>query len=661
MRIDHRRLLTWPALAAWCALITALVYGVALILPFFSDDVVHFPFVDTHTLPQLWQTAEGLLFYRPLAPTLRKLMQLALGYHDPVIQHALNLVLHLSNGLMVAWLAGHLWSSKTSDQKSNQWARRYLSASLFLLYPFSYQAIPWVGALFHPLVTALVLLSLISYLKMRKTQRRVWGAISLVLALISPFAHENGVLIGPIILLVELTQPQRSASILPALKRAVLWSLPALLWLPIWWSIPKGVTDDVALNGAEAVLQNSAYFFQGIAYPFSWMGGWLHDQQGVPEYAAAIGLSLAALIGAAVIQWRSGATRRDLLPYLWFALASAPSILFLRVPYVLGGPRLLMLGSVGAVWLWSDVLLRIAHWKPARATSRLAGIAAAALCLALLIQNYSFIHAHVELFQMGGSVMQQVVAATLSSNQVDSQAIFLNLPSTLAPSPSTYALGRESVQFFPHWAALETMVSINTAKAVRAQVASYEPIQPATPYAVVLRGAPPRWVDLAAQQGHVFIASYHPDQIVIQPLGRLNAALPAGQPIALFGESTLALLDASATLNQSELQINLTWQVRGPVPQNATVFVHVLDEHGQLIAQADGDALARSFPFWQWADGSIVQDTRLIDVRGSASSVGVGLYDWQTGERLTAKSSAGAPWADNVAPISIQRPGASVP
>ena len=95
----------WLALALWGLLLIGLVYGRSLSLPFFFDDFVHLPYVDATSLSEMWRTAGSLAYYRPLTFILWKLLYLTLGHHSPVAQHAINLLLHLLNGLLAAQLA----------------------------------------------------------------------------------------------------------------------------------------------------------------------------------------------------------------------------------------------------------------------------------------------------------------------------------------------------------------------------------------------------------------------------------------------------------------------------------------------------------------------------------------------------------------------------
>ena len=191
----------WALYIVWGVALTWLAYGKVLTLPFFFDDLAHMPYVDTHTLAELWQSAGTFPYYRPLQSTVWKLLNGLFGSHDPAGAHSMNLLLHALNGLLVGWLAGQLWPKRSffDGQSPSAWLRIFLSATLFVLFPFSYQAVPWVGSLAHLLVTTLILLTMATYWQMRRSNRRIWGALSLLLALLAPFAHENGVLVGPLL------------------------------------------------------------------------------------------------------------------------------------------------------------------------------------------------------------------------------------------------------------------------------------------------------------------------------------------------------------------------------------------------------------------------------------------------------------------------------
>jgi len=651
---NRRRLVAWAGLVAWSGLLVLICYGPALGLPFLTDDYFQLPYTDERSLAQIWQSAEGQTYYRPFSLTLWKLMRLMPGRADPTALHALNVFLHWGNGLLVAWSAGQLWRAP-SGQNQVDGRRRYLSATLFLLYPFSYEAVPWIASVMHPLVTALILLSVVSYLKMRATNRRAWGLLSLGFAFLSPFAHETGALVGPLIVAIELTQPSRSEPVGRSVRRAALWFLPMLAWWSIWRQVPVDTgPETLALNTIEKLLRNGLHFAQGAAYSVTWLGGWLRDGLGVNGFVAAASLSVLALSGAAFVQRRTGADRRAWLPWLWIGVAAAPAMLFLRPGYVSGSPRMMVLASVGTAWLWADVLLRLADWsRTVFAPRRLGAALTAGLCCVLLIQNYTFIHDRMQIYEMGGSAVRQAAAVTAAANEAGQTAILINLPAWLAPRQVVYALGQEGVLLFPGYVPLQMLTVVYTGRLADIRVIRSDAIRPELPYYSDLVDSNSDWGSLAQSGGRVFATRYAPDRIVIQPVGALGIPAPATEPIAHFGNA-IALLDATAAIGDGHMQIDLTWRAHDAPSPDVTVFVHVFDADGRLIAQADGDPLAGAYPFWQWPRESIVLDRRSIEIDASGLSVRAGLYNRATGERLSATSSAGMRLADDSAPIAIQ-------
>lgn len=632
---------SWPCSIAWISALVLLLYGPALNLPFMADDFFHLPFVDSHTLPQMWQMADGLYYFRPLSFALWKLMEPIFGYHNPAAQHALNLALHVSNALLVAWLAGCWWTGQQSAG-----GRRFIAGTLYALFPFSYEAVPWVGALVHPLVTFLILASLASYARFRLTGRRRWAVISLIFTFLSPFAHENGVLVVPLLGLIELTTPDRSESLWRSGRRLLGWLAPLIVWLAIWRAVPaeRGV-NALQLNSVADIGRNLLYFTQGAAYPVTWAGGWVRGTLALNDFLAAALLSGLGLAVASGVQWRNRFNRRGWLPWLWIGLTSLPALLFLGHGYLAAAPRTLMLSSVGIAWLWTDVFVRLAG----RARKSPARVAVAALLIGLLLQNTLFIQAQLRFFQLAGGIIRQTVAAAVEANDHGQAATFINLPVWLAAPQVSYAIGQEGVVLAPAPDKLDTLVTVHTGRPADLQAVRFEAIRSETPYYAGLLKAPSDWTGLIATGGQVFVTRYSTDTITLEPAGAFGITPPATFPVARYDRS-VALLEAAATPTARGLQIDLMWQVIDPPPDDVTAFVHVLDANGQLIAQADGDPIAGTYPFTQWPIKSVARDIRLVDV-SEGVSVRVGLYSRSSGERLTALSADNTPLADNAAII----------
>lgn len=87
----------------------------------------------------------------------------------------------------------------------------------------------------------------------------------------------------------------------------------------------------------------------------------------------------------------------------------------------------------------------------------------------------------------------------------------------------------------------------------------------------------------------------------------------------------------------SELNVSLLWQALEETEANYTVFVHLLEKDGQLIAQHDGVPAHGTRPIDTWQVGERILDEHAIllpkEVEGSEATLVVGLYEPETGER----------------------------
>jgi hypothetical protein len=90
------------------------------------------------------------------------------------------------------------------------------------------------------------------------------------------------------------------------------------------------------------------------------------------------------------------------------------------------------------------------------------------------------------------------------------------------------------------------------------------------------------------------------------------------------------------------LDISLYWQATGTPELDYTVFVHVRDEQGQVVAQKDSPPLNGMYPTGLWATGEVIKDRlelSLAQVEPGRYEVVVGMYDFGTGQRLTVDGS----------------------
>jgi 4-amino-4-deoxy-L-arabinose transferase-like glycosyltransferase len=136
--------------------------------------------------------------------------------------------------------------------------------------------------------------------------------------------------------------------------------------------------------------------------------------------------------------------------------------------------------------------------------------------------------------------------------------------------------------------------------------------------------APQRRVDARVGERAVLLGADVPDQVV------------AGETLALA----------------------LYWQPVAAFDRNYIVFAHVEVEGQALRGQDDGNPVCGSMPTTAWEPGQTVVDGRLLPIDPAtppgAYPVVVGMYDYQTGERLPVAGSDANAWGNAVQVGTVQ-------
>jgi hypothetical protein len=100
------------------------------------------------------------------------------------------------------------------------------------------------------------------------------------------------------------------------------------------------------------------------------------------------------------------------------------------------------------------------------------------------------------------------------------------------------------------------------------------------------------------------------------------------------------------------LQVGLYWQALAELDRDYTMFVHVLNETGQIAAQWDAMPRDNSFPTTAWTVGEMVDDLRLVplpkDLPAGAYQIAIGAYLGATGERLPVRGPDGEAIRDGI-------------
>jgi hypothetical protein len=141
-------------------------------------------------------------------------------------------------------------------------------------------------------------------------------------------------------------------------------------------------------------------------------------------------------------------------------------------------------------------------------------------------------------------------------------------------------------------------------------------------------------------------------------------------PVAADFASGLRLrgVDVAPERPQAGLPLTLTlqWQALRGGLDDGTVFVHVYDQEGRLVAQHDGVPAAGERPLPGWLPGEVVMDSHVIrlpaELANGSYRLAVGVYDPASGRRWPCESVGLPTAADAVSlPVELYRgPGGLV-
>ncbi len=153
------------------------------------------------------------------------------------------------------------------------------------------------------------------------------------------------------------------------------------------------------------------------------------------------------------------------------------------------------------------------------------------------------------------------------------------------------------------------------------------------------------------------LAVKEPSRVKTTPPGDLRypaGALDTGE--VEFGER-ITLLGYDRELQEDTLHLTLYWQAERALDRNWTVFMHLLDKTGTLIAQHDSPPSDGRYPTSVWDQGEVVYDRHTLALPSGLSDGGyemiIGLYSQESGERLPVLDGEGNPVGDSISLFAV--------
>jgi len=312
---------------------------------------------------------------------------------------------------------------------------------------------------------------------------------------------------------------------------------------------------------------------------------------------------------------------------------------------------------VGIALLWALPVLAAARLAGQKSWSQaLVAILALVYTVAIILPPLSFIRCELDFYEEAGEIVHQMgeIAGAVPADQ---ELLFVNVPfffSSYAAHPNgcenPYPWTPVGAVVIPPYATARDFVRFNGG-----------PDRPVT--AVSVPEYTPGWnsfgqplalAELRQRLGTtaVFVYDLASGDFFDLSATWLPNATPLAPVQATFGER-LALVDSAVTqpVGQNEIHVVLRWQVQAPGGAPATVFVHVYDASGNLVAQHDGLPAMNFVPPAFWQEGDIIHDIHIIPLDAplppGTYRLAAGLYDPATSERLPATANQ-SPLPDNI-------------
>ncbi len=634
INLSSRQILAWvlPFLAA------AALYTWTVRLPFFSDDVLHFRYATQVQTLNIWTKPDITgIYYRPI---VNFILHVGLVYGgvplSAPIWHMVILWNHLLNLALVGALARAL-RLKTGAQ--------VVAMLVFALFPFNAQAVVWVLAWFHPLVTTAVLAFCVAglrflnrqdakFAKKRKRKEIGWIAAAWVVGGIAPFIHENGVLAVPLLgWLVLCRYGVRETRV--RWKQLILVMLPPLLCTLLYFWLRRVLFNPVGEQAALGtyLFENMAVFAQGISFPLQFLAARL-PFDGVTQawlgFAAFVGIVCVVMVRTTHV---SSLQRTVLAGLGWWVLASLPAALALTPIYVQLSERLLYVAAPGVALVYGALLGsdRARHALTLR-------VVRVVTVLGIVVLSLGFIVGQNRLFEALGNGYREM--SDLLREAEDVPTLLVNMPQQVDATSYTLPLTREHAFMLHEYLPLRDFVWLNTGREF-SQLG-----------AVVYPDILDTWEGYAPyfySSGNLSVAQS--DRVILFSLigGQYRARLAGARVdeiegmVADFG--SVRLLSVTFAREGDFVRVELRWRRESDAEIPYVVFAHLLCQQ-ELISQSDGAPVGNLYEFAAWQVGESWIDYRYLDLREGGTpddclALRVGLYRRDDGTRALATDATG--------------------
>jgi hypothetical protein len=599
--MTHSRLIKWLLLSS--PILTALaVYGYSIGLPFFWDDGPQFRLLETSNGLDIWLGHADYLYYRPAVFTLWKISAVLAGFYDAIGLHWLNIILFGISGVLLGKIAYGI----IPDRKLFM---AFITGNGFIIFPFSYQAITWIGSMFHTLL-ALCLMTTVWCSLIWLQKRAYWALIAGILAgFIGIFSHEIGVVMPVALIMLWIFAPlSTTANRIKRIEFIIPLIISAILFVILYINVPRD-TSPGRLQSISEIIESSATMGQSLFYPLVALIRPLVDgvPPAVPMLIGILG-GLVALFGLVILLGRRVVYMRlALLGLGWCGLMLAPSLLLLDQFYINGSPRLLLLPSLGVSLMWGVVFVIFMRWR----LGRIITIGFIGISVLVAIR---FLNIQRDQFMMQNHYAQRLFGMVKSQDPL-AKTVLVNAPDYITPleSDTTFLRGAEGAAFLVFTVSYADYIWINTGVDLpHLQTVKYGILNQAVGYSMYPHD--PEVDEITLMQ-----TAYNADVVyVTQFHGRNITPVAVKLPMMRDDDAPLYQFEDVLTISQlgmvylphrARLRVAVRWMVIHPQPLQA--FVHVFCDD-EKIGQVDAGPWGGAYPFHLWMVDDYQTDMREI-------------------------------------------------
>ncbi len=582
-----------------------------------AEDLVH---VLKNSPAELLAGMPKYPYYRPLIWLFWKALLNLWADRSAVIMYAYLLGAHILNGVLLFALVRDLTRQRLVASAA---------ALLFITFPFSYQAIMWATAQSHPTNLLLCLVCVVIYVRAR-LKNKGWPyhlAAAFFLAGATLVAEAAFIDVGAVFLAEGyLTLSRR----VPRLSKWPLWYVAVTaIMLVIYASANKyGNAPAAAFNPLTTL-----YLIQSLFYPVSMLAARLCQVAGCNSIAWLWPLAIVTLV-LLVILWRSGKTLLvGLFGLALFAVGAAPVWLRLDYTYYLQyGARVMYHASPGAAIIFAALL-------GAAVSARQRAVRLLFVAL-ILVQSGLFLLGRQALSSVAFDLLDQENRALLAPH--DGQRLFINTIDLFGFRDHEFPLGWFGVLSGPWHNQVGATPNVRPYDADWAiDSKSAQEMQARSSLELTLHDvemSPAEFQESFKTAHEVYRVEALNNGFHLFKIAEIEHKLPEPSSFIAEWSQAVRLVDASIDGEAGVPILNLEWWIGGPFDPNQTVFVHVRNAAGEIVAQFDAAPIGNLAPLGTWGSGDLIRERRPLllpsDLPPGHYTVDIGLYNWQSLKRL---------------------------